>query len=419
MAGATREARQALERLPDRISIGLLARTFTNKLLDEVIDAAGVREVRLRLLPARLMLMFTLACWLFPRSGYGSVMARLADAHAAAGPDWATWTVPTTGPISRAKARLGPEPVELLFRRVAGSTGRPDTAGNWLRGLRVVVADAFELDLPGPAEGAAAPDSGAAACNPYPAHAPERVGVPAFTQQALGRPHLASVLVDWGTGALLAGAPGPLGTGEPAPTGGLLPALGPGMLVLTGDAPGGDNPGEDNPTGGGHPWHAWRALAATGAHGCWRVPAALALPMRVALPDGSYLSELPAPAGASGPPLALRVVECGPTAGCGRLLLATTVLDAGTAPVADLARLHRHRWRAETLAGAFATARHDPGPSVAGHGVAGHGGPGNGGPRVQLRSGVPAMISQEFWALLCVHQAIREVLPSSSPTHRS
>ncbi|MGH2376305.1 MAG: transposase domain-containing protein, partial [bacterium] len=64
----TREVKAARERLPDRISIGVLARTFTDELLDEVIDEAGVREVRFRLLPARLMMIFTLACWLFMRS---------------------------------------------------------------------------------------------------------------------------------------------------------------------------------------------------------------------------------------------------------------------------------------------------------------------------------------------------------------
>ena len=70
------------ERLPDRISIGVLARTFPPGLLDEVVDAAGVREVRYRRLPARLMMVFTLACWLFMRSGYGLVLSKLADVRA-------------------------------------------------------------------------------------------------------------------------------------------------------------------------------------------------------------------------------------------------------------------------------------------------------------------------------------------------
>ena len=42
-----------------------------------------MREVRYRRLPARLMMVFTLACWLFMRSGYGLVLSKLADRHAA------------------------------------------------------------------------------------------------------------------------------------------------------------------------------------------------------------------------------------------------------------------------------------------------------------------------------------------------
>src|SRR6266480_6248756 len=81
VAGVTVEERAASQRLPDRISIGVLARTFTDDLVNEVIDAADAREVRFRLLPARLTLVFVLACWLFMRSGYGQVMGKIADAH--------------------------------------------------------------------------------------------------------------------------------------------------------------------------------------------------------------------------------------------------------------------------------------------------------------------------------------------------
>ena len=45
------------------------------------MDAAGVREQRRRLLPARLVMYFVLALWLFRgrNCGYGQVMTKLAD----------------------------------------------------------------------------------------------------------------------------------------------------------------------------------------------------------------------------------------------------------------------------------------------------------------------------------------------------
>jgi hypothetical protein len=41
--------------LPDRVSVGALTRTFPPELVDRVVDTTGTREVRRRLLPARLV----------------------------------------------------------------------------------------------------------------------------------------------------------------------------------------------------------------------------------------------------------------------------------------------------------------------------------------------------------------------------
>jgi len=48
VVGLRREEKAAGERLPDRISVGVLVRTFPEQLLDEMSDAADVREVRYR-----------------------------------------------------------------------------------------------------------------------------------------------------------------------------------------------------------------------------------------------------------------------------------------------------------------------------------------------------------------------------------
>ena len=104
----------------------MLARAFPRGLVDEVIDAAGARERRRRVLPAWLTLYFTLALALFMDRGALRVMRKLAGVLA-----WAergvTVTVPSEEALSNARARLGAEPVRLLFERVAGFVAPPNS----------------------------------------------------------------------------------------------------------------------------------------------------------------------------------------------------------------------------------------------------------------------------------------------------
>ena len=51
--------------LPDRVSVGALTRAFPPELVDRVVATTDTREQRRRLLPARLVVYFVLALWLF------------------------------------------------------------------------------------------------------------------------------------------------------------------------------------------------------------------------------------------------------------------------------------------------------------------------------------------------------------------
>ena len=371
----TREVKAGLERLPDRISIGVLARAFPPSVLDEVIEAAGVRELRYRRLPARLMMVFTLACWLFMRSGYGLVLSRLADAQALTGGGWGDWQAPGTGSITKAKAKLGAEPFKLLFARTTTPTGTAETPGVFHAGLRVVTVDGFTLDLPDTAENAeffGRGGNGSGTRNPYP------------QLRALA-------LAESGTRMLLAASYGPASTGEQTLAVDLLPALGPGMLVLA----------DRNFAS----WKLWQATAGTGAQLLWRMSASFTLPVQQVLPDGTYLSQLTPPRTSDGAPIQVRVIEYSVTTtdDTGQqtselFALATTLLDEQAYPAVGLAQLYHARWQAETgIADLKTTIR--------------------GGPEVVLRSHSPAMVAQEFWAMLCVYQAIRELIShTATPT---
>jgi hypothetical protein len=64
-------------RLSDRIAIGVLAQTFPPELVDRVIAKTGRAEQRQRLLPARVVVYYTLAMCLFAQVGYEEVMRLL------------------------------------------------------------------------------------------------------------------------------------------------------------------------------------------------------------------------------------------------------------------------------------------------------------------------------------------------------
>lgn len=356
--------------LGDRVSVGLLARAFPRSMVESVIEASGRRERRVRMLPAWLVVYYTLALALFMDMGGRRVMRKLAGTMS-----WAargvTVAVPSEEALSRARARLGPEPLRLLFEQAAGPLARASAPGGFWRGRRVLGIDGTTLDTQDTAANW------------------DRFGGPGTASVAGGA--LAGgfaqvrvlALAECGTRAVIAARLGSYGTSEKALTIELLPLLGPGMLVLADR----NFPGHD----------LWGRAAATGADLLWRAGSAFALPVREVLADGTYLSELAPPrdkrrAGAG--PITVRVVEYHLLAGDGSptetFALLTTLLDPQDAPAAELAELYHARWQIEN---AFAALK----SQLKGDGVV-------------LRSKTPDGVEQEVWALLCTYHAIREVI---------
>src|SRR6266496_4709117 len=153
MAGVTRIVKAARDRLPDRVAIGVLTKTFPPELVDEVVDEAQAREQRKWSLPARLTTYFTLAMWLWREHGYEEELRQLLDGLGWAGvdgdsdgPDEAD--VAWSGSITKARVRLGVEPVRLMFSRVAGPVAQQGTPGCFWRGRRLSMIDGSCVDVP-------------------------------------------------------------------------------------------------------------------------------------------------------------------------------------------------------------------------------------------------------------------------------
>lgn len=135
------------ERLTDRISIGVLARTISRELVDEVLAETGRREKRSRRLPAHVVVYFVIAMAIF-RDGYEEVLRKLVNGLSFLGNWRDTWTVPTTGAISQARERLKELPMRTLFDRIATPLAKPGTPGAWLRSWRLMAIDGVQIDAP-------------------------------------------------------------------------------------------------------------------------------------------------------------------------------------------------------------------------------------------------------------------------------
>jgi len=341
----------------------------------------GKREQRTRLLPAHVVVRFCQAMCLFFDDDYEEVMRKLAgslqDMHSWSG----SWHVPSASALSKARSRLGPEPMQELFERVAVPVAELGTKGAWLGSRRLMAVDGFVLDVPD--TNSNVEEFGLQSTEPRSSYPQARV---------LG-------LGECGSHAIVAAAIGGCRTGEQTLLPQLFDAFEPDMLVLA--------------DRGFYSYDLWCEGIDTGAALLWRMPANVKLPVVTELNDGSYLSVvfkggLPAQhrnaiidsiqAGKPVHPVQatpVRVVEYAipDRIGDGKretIRLITTILDPIEAPAVELAAAYHERWEIEGLIGEIKTQQRGPG-------------------RV-LRSQSADLVKQEIWSLLLTHYAIRSLM---------
>jgi hypothetical protein len=339
--------------------LGELTRILDFDLVDAVAAETSTVQRRVRLLPTRVVIYFVLALALFEHHGYRRVWAKMT-----AGLRVLALVTPTASALSRARRRVGPDPLRALFDAVCGPVAVPGTPGAFWRGLRTVAIDGTSLHVPEVLTGA-----GYA----------KRAG----TKLVFGYPLLRlSVLVECGTRAVLAAVFGPESDGEITHAGRLLSALTAGMLLMA-------DSGYDS-------WRLLRDITLTRAHYLCRSGADRTPLILTELPDGSYLSVL------GYGKLKVRVVEAwitvtwaDGTVTAEQWRLITSLLDHRRYPAGDLVELYHRRWQVETT---YLSIK-----STMLHG------------RV-LRSQHPGDIDQEVYALLTVYQTIIRVSVDATDT---
>jgi hypothetical protein len=373
-------------RLTDWISLGVLASSVPRDAVDEAIALAGRGARRSDgKLPPHVMVYFAMAMTLFAGEDYEEVATRLTETLRSWGCWDDSWSVPTSGGITQARQQLGPEPLELLFDRVAVPVAGLLTRGAFLRHWRLMAIDGFELDVPDTAANAAAFG--------YPAGAREHPAFPKVRVVTIG---------ECGSHAKVAAQMGPVGgkgSSEQALARRLFSRLEEDWLLIA--------------DRGFYNWADWQAAAATGAALLWRVKADLRLPVLELLPDGSYLSAVARPtlhdkardtliaAARVGerldPALAMRVrvieyeISDRDGEGSGELIgLITTITDPAAASAQELAEAYCQRWEEETGNDQLKTCLRGPG--------------------TVLRSKSPDMVRQEIYGYLLTHYAISALI---------
>ena len=144
-------------RLTDWISLGVLASSVPRDAVDAAVAAAGKGARRSDgKLPPHVVVYLVMALALFADEDYEEVATRLTETLASWGCWDDSWSVPTSGGITQARQRLGPEPLELLFGQVAEPAAGLLTRGAFLRDWRLMAIDGFELDVPDTAANASA-----------------------------------------------------------------------------------------------------------------------------------------------------------------------------------------------------------------------------------------------------------------------
>lgn len=335
--------------------LGGLSEHLPVDLVDRALDATGKREVRIRMLPSRVVVYFVLALAMFPELGYRSVFTKLCLGTGAL-------ASVTGSALTQARRRIGVQPLRWLFDLLRGPAPCTTREGSWFRSYRICAIDGTILTLPDTTQ------------------IQTKYGKQAGNHGGTGYPQARMVaLIACGTRTIIDAVFGPTSIGETTYTPALLPAMAPGMIILA-----------DRNFASAKLLHQIRAA---GADFLVRVKNGRNLPVHRQLADGSYLSVLAGvPVRVIGAKITVHT-SAGDHTGIYRLVTSLTDPREGTAR--ELMGLYHERWEIET---AF---REIKSTLLQG--------------RV-LRSRTVQLVEQEIYALLIVEQLLRTVMSEATNT---
>lgn len=345
------------------LSAGLIANCFPAGDLQRIISDSGKASKRMRDLPAVVVAYYVIALSLFPGVGYQNVLEWLL-----CGLRWldaGRFRVSGKGSLSRARERLGEEPMRRMFDELVRPLRLENLPGSYWKGLHLVAVDGTTLALQ---DSTSNYDAFGRSSNQ---HGPAAYPICRCV-----------LLCEVGTHIIFAGSLGSYHDSETLLARNVLDRLEPGMLCLA-----------DRLFPG---FELWKKAAATGSHLLWRAKASLPLTHVKTLEDGSWIARwLPKEKQKSDPQgVLVRVIEYrlvnADGSGATTYRLLTTLMDAGKAPGLELAGVYPERWEIElSIREAKEVLR---------------------GKQLTLRSKVAELVRQEFWGLLLAHYLVRRTM---------
>jgi transposase IS4-like protein/DDE family transposase len=331
--------------------LGVLDTEFPLEDVQQILRETKRDSRRKRKLPASTMVYHAIALGLMASVGARQVLRHLLDQVREEG--LVSGPLATEAAITRARQRLGVEPLKELYERFVRPLAEKWLKSAWYRAWRVVSLDGSTLrvlDTEGNER---------------------RFGRPTTTRGTTAYPQIRLVgLLENGTRIMFAVAIGAYRTAENTLARLVVPKLSKGMLCLA--------------DRGFFGYELWNQAVATGADLLWRIKKTIRLEAMEPLPDGSYRATL-----RRGQPV--RVIRFTlmfkQSAKREHYRLITTILDYRKAPATELAMLYAQRWTIETMLDELKVRI--------------------GGPKLLLRSATPDLVEQDVYGLLLAHFGVR------------
>jgi Insertion element 4 transposase N-terminal/Transposase DDE domain len=359
------------DRFCEAVTLETLTRVVPVATIAAVIEEVGVREQRVRKLPAGLTVNVLIGMCLYSHLSMAAVLQKMFKGLRLLWGD-GEYAVANASALTQRRYQIGVRVMALLFRRVCQPLAQPQTRGAFLFGLRLMALDGTKEDVPDTPENAQVfgrhigPKGGSA----YPKA-------------------LTVLLSECGTHAVVDAAFAPCYGSESTLGRRLLRSVSPGMLLMF--------------DRGFYGFDMIVGAQQRGAQVLGRLAANVKPRSTQSLPDGSYLADIfPSETGRrkQGEQVRIRVVaytftDPNQPGYQQRHRVFTTLLDPQIAPAIDLVCAYHERWEVELVIDELQVHQR----------LVNH----------PLRSLKPRGVIQELYAILIAHYIVRAFMHGSRP----